>query len=221
MVIVFANQKGGVGKTTLAILFANYLIEKKVNVIIVDVDRQRSILSQRYSDRDAFINNEIKYNVEEWDIENKKDSEKLISMIEKIDNRTVIIIDTPGSIAQDGLIPIFVRANYIICPYMYDKRSLESTGVFIQIITEMEKRIDKMRKNIFFLPNHVDKRLGTKEEKELWEETDKVFQNYGNVTPQICYKSSLKRINTYFLSDEQREEVKESFNYIINKIDIL
>lgn len=36
--IVFANQKGGVGKSTLCILFANYLAWKKQQVCVIDTD---------------------------------------------------------------------------------------------------------------------------------------------------------------------------------------
>ncbi len=42
--IVFANQKGGVGKSTLCILFANYLAWKKLTCII-DTDLQKTIMS--------------------------------------------------------------------------------------------------------------------------------------------------------------------------------
>ena len=39
--IAFSNQKGGVGKSTLCAMFANYLKEKNVeNVTIMDCDRQ-------------------------------------------------------------------------------------------------------------------------------------------------------------------------------------
>ena len=42
--IVFANQKGGVGKSTLCILFANYLAWKGKSVCIIDTDLQKTIL---------------------------------------------------------------------------------------------------------------------------------------------------------------------------------
>lgn len=37
-IIVFANQKGGVGKSTLCILLADYLAYWKKNVCIIDTD---------------------------------------------------------------------------------------------------------------------------------------------------------------------------------------
>ena len=44
--ITFSNQKGGVGKSTLCAMFANYLKEKHVeNVTIMDCDRQHSMVA--------------------------------------------------------------------------------------------------------------------------------------------------------------------------------
>ena len=49
--ITWANEKGGVGKTTLCTLFANYLSEKKTSeVCVLDCDRQHSIVDKRKFD---------------------------------------------------------------------------------------------------------------------------------------------------------------------------
>ena len=56
--IVFANQKGGVGKSTLCILFANYLAWKGKSVCIIDTDLQKTILMQRQKDTQIY---------EDWD----------------------------------------------------------------------------------------------------------------------------------------------------------
>ena len=47
--VVFANQKGGVGKSTLCILFANYLASKGKDVCIIDTDLQKSLTTYRIS----------------------------------------------------------------------------------------------------------------------------------------------------------------------------
>ena len=52
--ITFSNQKGGVGKSTLCAMFANYLKEKHVeNVTIMDCDRQHSMVAKRQADESS------------------------------------------------------------------------------------------------------------------------------------------------------------------------
>ena len=47
-IVLFANQKGGVGKTTLCGLFANYLsVEKEVPLLVIDADPQQTFSGRR------------------------------------------------------------------------------------------------------------------------------------------------------------------------------
>ena len=50
VIVTFANQKGGVGKTTLCVTFANYLVAKGVRVVIIDWDFQHLIMKCRKAD---------------------------------------------------------------------------------------------------------------------------------------------------------------------------
>lgn len=213
MIITFANQKGGVWKTTLCMLFANYLAEKGYNIVVLDVDRQRSILSQRKSDADAFNGQEELYNVEECDIDTYEGANSLMKQAKKIDG--IVLLDTPGNVTEDGLIPIFRYSDLIICPYQYERRCLESTGVFIQVIEKLKEKLEDMNPIMFYIPNSIDSRVGTTSEKEIWIETDRIFESFGKVTPMIAYRTSLMRANTYGLTSLQREEVSSAFDYVL------
>ena len=50
ILITFANQKGGVGKTTLCAIFANYLVKKGCPVMVVACEAQQSIKVRRKHD---------------------------------------------------------------------------------------------------------------------------------------------------------------------------
>ena len=69
MIILFGNQKGGCGKTTNCIQFANYLVEKGKEVLVLDLDFQRSLSDRRKEDI-ATYDNEPKYEVIQTDISN-------------------------------------------------------------------------------------------------------------------------------------------------------
>ena len=56
MIILFGNQKGGCGKTTNCIPFANYLVEKGKEVIVLDLDFQRSLSDRRKEDIATYDN---------------------------------------------------------------------------------------------------------------------------------------------------------------------
>ena len=67
--ITWANEKGGVGKTTLCTLFANYLSEKKMSdVCVLDCDRQHSIVDKRKFDSQSLQTDKVPYEVKQIEI---------------------------------------------------------------------------------------------------------------------------------------------------------
>ena len=76
--IVFANQKGGVGKSTLCMLFANYLAWKKQDVCIIDTDLQKTIMMQRKKDREIYDDMEEPYTVQDFDVQDPELMQQLM-----------------------------------------------------------------------------------------------------------------------------------------------
>lgn len=97
----------------------------------------------------------------------------------------VVLIDAPGNLAQQGLIPLFVQTDYIVCPYQYETTSINSTVTFLGFILQLKKRVQSMATKIFFIVNKHDKRYGTEREKKLWAETDEQWSKFGIVTPRL------------------------------------
>ena len=83
VIVTFANQKGGVGKTTLCVTFANYLVTKGVRVVVIDCDFQHSIMKCRKSDIRKYGEQEMPYEV--WAYE-ANDKAMMTSLMEKLHN---------------------------------------------------------------------------------------------------------------------------------------
>ena len=102
VIVTFANQKGGVGKTSLCVTFANYLVMKGVRVVVIDCDFQHSILKCRKADLKHYGEEQIPYEV--WSHE-PNSSEAMITLIEKLHNDPgidVVLMDSPGSQNQQA-----------------------------------------------------------------------------------------------------------------------
>lgn len=214
--VVFANQKGGVGKSTLCILFANYLAMKKKDVCIIDTDLQKTILMQRKKDLQIFEGQDEPYSIQDFDVQDPETMQELMDSASEVEG--YVLFDSPGNVSEDGLVPLFVNADYIICPYEYEEKTLDSTGTFVQVINALRAANPQMKAEIFFVPNRIDARIGTAEELKMWKQTDQIFKQLGRVTPRINSRATLKRVNTFELLTTQRDAVADAFDYIIKKI---
>lgn len=214
-IIVFANQKGGVGKSTLCILLADYLAYWKKDVCIIDTDPQLSATLQREQDKLTF-GEEEPYSIQSFEV---SDTKTMLALMENaLSQDGFVLFDAPGTIKDDGLAPMFIYADYIICPYEYEPKSLTSTRTFIKVIYRLRQLNPQMKAQIYFVPNKVDARMGTREEQELWREMDAEFSLCGIVAPPVGYRAQMKRVNTYYVSLPLKHTVYESFRFIVKSI---
>lgn len=105
VIVTFANQKGGVGKTTLCVTFANYLVTKGVRVVVIDCDFQHSIMKCRKADIRKYGEQEMPYEV--WAYE-ANDKVMMTSLMEKLHNDPeidVVLMDI--SVTTYSLISFF------------------------------------------------------------------------------------------------------------------
>ncbi len=218
MIITFANQKGGVGKSSLAMLFANWLSSIGEKALIIDLDRQGTIHYQRERDKSLMDNQPFSYDVIRYDIDTP--TQEIVSTLNQLksDNQEAfILIDAPGNLSENGLVPFLVLADSIICPFQYERKSLDSTGTFIIVL---QKLLDHYKTNPqqIFLPNRVRLGVGKKDEKELFAQTEEVFKQYGDVAPIIKELQCLARVNSISINREQENAVEESFRWIKNNL---
>ena len=219
VIVTFSNQKGGVGKTTLCVTFANYLLTKGVNVVVVDCDSQHSILKCRRSDIRKYGEQAMPYDVVEREA---TDRQEMIELIEKLHNDPsieVAVIDSPGSLKAGGLVPLFVNSDIIVIPFHYDLVTVPSTASFLMFLDRLRHAVgDDMKARLFIIPNLNDGRVGKRSELVIWDNTRETFSNYGYVTPKLPKRADMQRFSTVAALDMQLKIVEPVFDKIYSAI---
>ncbi|MCT1531364.1 ParA family protein [Sphingobacterium daejeonense] len=182
MVILIGNQKGGAGKSTLTLLLANYLTAKHGRkVTVLDMDYQQSV-SAKY-EKAKVLENEAPYEVIPADLAHFP---MLLKVLTKNPGE-IVLIDLPGKMDDDGLIPVILSGDLILCPFNYDEFSVDSTLLFAMVAGKINNRAP-----IVFIPN----RIKTTVRYNTRVEVDKVMANFGAVTPGIADRIDFQRVDT-------------------------
>jgi chromosome partitioning protein len=207
MRIVFGNQKGGAGKSTLCALLANYLaIEKQVPVLVLDMDIQQSLRSMR--ERDLMVQTEMPYQIETMQ------TEEYAKYRQEFANKDIyILMDLPGTLDDKHLKAIIQDADYIICPFRYDFVSFVSTLDFTDVVESyIPKRTQKgkAKNTIFYVPNMVKANVTYEQQQRANE----MLSEKGVVTTPISDRVTLQRLQTYAITSEQKGIVETVFDFI-------
>ena len=209
MILTFATQKGGVGKTTLAIAFAKYLsLVKNKQVKVFDFDFQRSFF-QKWEEDKALSLPEL-YEVEIVGDPNQQES--LLDFQDIADMKqsdTYYIFDLAGTL-DEKYIELLVYSDFVIIPFEYSDVSVKSTLVFINVLGMVESQANRV-----LIRSKYDKGYLYKNQAEMDEE----IRKYGRILSSPVYKRNiLQSINTRKLSYEQRDAVKKPFEELIQYI---
>ncbi len=205
MIITFATQKGGTGKTTLAIAFANYLSgisERKLNVF--DFDFQKSFYHKWKEDEILEIPK--LYEVEiigENDTQAFPDLETIIGLR---DNDEINLFDLAGTL-DVKYSDLLIYSNFIIIPFEYSDVSVKSTLVFVNVLGQIESQADRI-----FIRSKYDKSFKYLNQEGMDAELDR----YGKLLKSPVFKRNcLQTIDTRKLTYEQKYAIRNPFNEII------
>lgn len=183
MIILVGNQKGGPGKSTIALLMANFLTQvKKRDVIVIDLDYQQSI-AQMYK-RATLLENPAPYEVVAASLEKFAKMKVLLSA----NPEQIVIIDLPGKLDDDGLIPVFRSADLVICPFAYSALSFDSTILFSVVLKKINPKV-----NVAYIPNRI--KANVKYQTQI--EVEKQLSKFGKITPSIPDRIDFQRVTTY------------------------
>ncbi|MEI6949834.1 ParA family protein [Paraflavisolibacter sp. H34] len=199
MTTIFGNQKGGAGKSTHCIMFANFLaLEKNEEVLVLDLDFQESVY--KLWSQSGPPGEKRPYEVVRVELEHYA---AISSKLEAAGG--YILIDLPGRVDDNNLIPVFQEADLFICPFRYDKLSFESTMVFAQVVRQLNPKAP-----LLFLPNQVKPNVRY-EGKMLANERLSIF---GKVIEEVPDRIGLQRINTTVLPPELLDFLKGPYTTI-------
>lgn len=208
MIITFATQKGGAGKTTLAIAFSNYLsgiTERQINVF--DFDYQKSFYNKWKEDEDLEIPK--LYDVEIIGEEDEKPFADLESLFGLKESEEINIFDLAGTL-DEKYSDLLIYSDFIIIPFEYSDVSVKSTLVFKNLLGLLESQAERI-----FIRSKYDKGYKYLNQKEMDEELSK----YGILIENPVFKRNcMQTIDTRKLTYEQKYAVKNPFNEIINQI---
>lgn len=184
MIIIIGNQKGGAGKSTLALVLANYLtLEKSCPVTVIDMDYQQSI-AQKF-EKAKILENAEPYEVVPANLESYPYLKGLLGKNEK----AVVLIDLPGKLDDDGLIPVFNSADLVICPFSYDEFTFQSTVLFTVVMKRINPRI-----SMVFIPN----RIKSNARYEIMQEVDEQLSKFGRITSVLPDRIDFQRVSTFY-----------------------
>ncbi len=200
MKITIANQKGGAGKTTHCMLFANYLtLEKSKEVLVLDLDFQSTIKATWDEDREKFDNDPL-YEVLDLDLDQ---SAALKKKLENVNG--YCIIDLPGKMDDDNLVPVYQNSDLVICPMKYDRKTFKATHVFAQVVKAINPNLP-----IVFLPNEIDSRVKYLNKVEC----DTVLSEFGVMAPPISRLVAYERIDTLDIPEGAKPELFRAYDFI-------
>lgn len=166
-IICIGNQKGGVGKSTITSMLANY-IQKHSNakVLVVDADDLQQTLSKlRNKELEVMDQEDDVYNIESIyaaDFESNIKSWKA--------NYDLIFVDVPGNLKHAGVGTIYSNTDFLFIPTSSSTFDISSTLEFISFVLEVLKPVNKELITYAFF-NRVKPQ--TKDFKELYKSKDR------------------------------------------------
>ena len=214
MIIAFANQKGGVGKTTNCIMLANYLAEKGAEVLVLDLDIQQSAVRKRESDLVTY-SNEPKYDInprlEEAAGSGWKKNIALLKNFKKKAINEVLLVDLPGQINDPGMIEILQLVDAIFVPFTYEEMVIRSTVETCEMF-----RLFGIDAKVFMVPSRIKKSV--KYDRSVVEP---ILKKYGSVTRDLPERVAFERITTVSCVQEEMELVAPVYSQIAEEMDIV
>jgi cellulose biosynthesis protein BcsQ len=141
-IILFGNQKGGVGKTTLTALCANALSAEPFNrrVCVVDIDPQQSLIRRRLSD---IQNSEV---IPPYPLEAKTFAQLQKELPELDQAHDLVFVDAAGKLDaylptdQQEITKLLFYADFLFVPIVPGNFSLDATLDYLKLALKIKAK---------------------------------------------------------------------------------
>ena len=156
-VVLVANPKGGVGKSTLATNIAGYFARQGHRVMLGDTDRQQSSrhwLALRPANAPV---------IDAWDIDAN-------DVARPPRGTTHVVLDTPAGLHGDRLKEVLKLADHVVIPLQPSMFDILATRDFLAELAE-RKQVREGRANVGVVGMRVDARTRSAEQLERYVET--------------------------------------------------
>ncbi|MCB1657196.1 MAG: ParA family protein [Pseudomonadales bacterium] len=212
-VVVFGNQKGGCGKTTLAITLACGLTEQGYKVLMVDADPQGSVMS--WAIRVDENNQDPLPDTEKHD--NVLIDQALKRARERYD---VTIVDLGSNLGFGGdtiqkmLLKTLREADFVFIPVGPSPVDVDASEAFVDVLRDLWERRDEKIPAANFVINGV--RKGTTLGKEIAEVLEDVYQLPvfdTKVDSREAYKSAFMTGTSVFKS-KQNDVIENAMAFV-------
>jgi chromosome partitioning protein len=202
MIISLVNQKGGVGKTTVAVNMASGLAEAEHRILIIDSDPQGSVIQwQSIADRNEF---------DVLHLPSPQLKKEIKSLRRRYDH---IVIDSPPAI-EDITRTVIEVTNLALIPIAPSPLDIWSSQETIELVNTLGKRFRKLEAKILIYRKIPGTRLG-KEAREAMQSynldilSSEISQRIVFVESMIAGLSVLQFAPKSVAADEIRNLCKE------------
>lgn len=188
--VAVSNQKGGVGKSTITVLLASYLCyEKGVNLAVIDCDthqlslsrmRERDMQTVEKSDyyKQLLISQYERIQRKAYPIVESSPSQardKVEELLQQSSGLDLVLVDLPGSVAEEGVFSTIINMDYILTPIVADRMVMQSALTFATAVLDFKKnKSEILMRDLFFVWNKVDRRVSTE-----------VFDTYSRIIDKL------------------------------------
>jgi chromosome partitioning protein len=210
MIVAFVNQKGGVGKTTLAINLAAALKRKNVRVLLIDTDPQGTALQWKS------LEGNIAFEVEHLP--------RPISRAEIqpfLPNHDYIIVDTPPAIGQISR-SVLELADLAVIPLAPSPLDIWASRRTAEMIEEASKKNKAMKGKLLIYRRIAQTRLGREARDALNEFGLEVFET--EICQRIAYVEAMLSgvsVMQYSPSSAAAEEMESLCKEVIREGELM